>query len=63
MKRAERPSEDPKLRQAIADLEHALGFSKEAKDDRFYFAGITKSFETCVEYAWKYVTGQRDSTS
>ncbi|MFA5812737.1 MAG: HI0074 family nucleotidyltransferase substrate-binding subunit [bacterium] len=45
---------DDKFRQAIDDLAHAVTFSKEAERDRFYFAGITKSFETCVEYAWKY---------
>jgi nucleotidyltransferase substrate binding protein (TIGR01987 family) len=51
-------TQDPnnkKLVDSIAALEHALSFEKKAHDDPFYFAGITKSFETCLEYAWKYM--------
>jgi nucleotidyltransferase substrate binding protein (TIGR01987 family) len=45
---------DAKLSQAIADLEHALDFEKQAQKDTFYMRGIAKSFEICLEYAWKY---------
>jgi nucleotidyltransferase substrate binding protein (TIGR01987 family) len=30
-------------------------FTKKAKQDGFYYAGISKSFEICLEYAWKYL--------
>jgi len=43
-----------KFRDSISSLEHALEFEKECKKDRFYFAGISKCFEVCLEYAWKY---------
>lgn len=43
-----------KLKKAIVDLEHALGFEKKGSKDPFYFAGIAKCFEICLEYAWKY---------
>lgn len=42
------------LKKSVADLEHALEFAENAEEDRFYFSGISKSFETCMEYAWKY---------
>jgi nucleotidyltransferase substrate binding protein (TIGR01987 family) len=54
MKSTPTSGDDPKFRQSIEDLDHALSFAKEAERDRFFFAGITKSFETCVGYAWKY---------
>lgn len=48
-------SEKPdKLKDAIRDLEHALSFEKKIRQDGFYFSGITKTFEVCLEYAWKY---------
>lgn len=43
-----------KFQQATKDLVHALGFEKKVKEDRFYLAGIEKSFESALEYAWKY---------
>jgi len=43
-----------KLKTSIDALEHALTFLDKAKKDDFYYAGITKKFETCFEYAWKY---------
>lgn len=46
--------ETEKLQQSISDLEHALSFEKKIEKDSFYFSGISKSFETCFEYAWKY---------
>lgn len=44
-----------KLKDSIADLEHALTHLEKAKKDNFYFAGISKEFEVCFEYAWKYL--------
>ena len=43
-----------KLKQAVKELTHALSFENKAFKDSFYFSGITKCFETCFEYAWKY---------
>lgn len=43
-----------KFKDSVGALEHALSFEKKVKDDPFYFMGITKSFEVCLEYAWKY---------
>lgn len=45
---------DDKLKAAIQALGHALSFEKKIKQDKFFLAGIAKSFETCLEYAWKY---------
>ena len=44
-----------KLEESINDLEHALSFIDKANKDQFYFAGISKSYEVCLEYAWKYL--------
>lgn len=43
-----------KLKEAVADLEHALSFLDKAKKDDFYYSGIAKTFEICFEYTWKY---------
>ena len=48
-----KPRQSDKLAQAVAALEHALEFEQQAGEDRFYFAGIAKCFEICLEYAWK----------
>jgi nucleotidyltransferase substrate binding protein (TIGR01987 family) len=45
---------DDKLKESIALLEHALEFEAKARKDRFYFSGIAKCFENCLEYAWKH---------
>lgn len=45
---------DEKLKQAIHNLEHALSFEGRIAEDGFYFSGIAKNFESCLEYAWKY---------
>lgn len=42
------------MKESIDALEHALTFLDKAKKDDFYYAGITKKFEICFEYAWKY---------
>jgi nucleotidyltransferase substrate binding protein (TIGR01987 family) len=47
--------EDAKLKKSIEALEHALSFEGKARKDAFYFAGIAKSFEICIEYAWNYL--------
>ncbi len=46
---------DIKLEKSIDALEHALTFIDKAKEDEFFFSGITKNFEVCMEYAWKYM--------
>lgn len=47
--------EKDKLKESVAEFEHALNFIEQAKSDQFYFSGISKSFEVCFEYAWKYM--------
>lgn len=44
-----------KLESSIKDLDKAMKFIDKARNDRFYFSGISKSFEVCLEYAWKYL--------
>lgn len=46
---------DEKFRKSVQALEHALSFLKQAQKDEFYFAGVSKSFEICLEYAWKHL--------
>ena len=48
-------SEKAKLKNSIGALKHALSFEKESKKDAFYFSGISKSFESAIEYAIKYL--------
>jgi nucleotidyltransferase substrate binding protein (TIGR01987 family) len=48
-------SELKKLKESISELEHALTFVKKAESDPFYSSGISKSFEVCFEYTWKYL--------
>lgn len=47
--------EDQKLNDAINALDHALSFMDKAQEDQFYFSGISKSYEVCLEYAWKFL--------
>lgn len=42
-----------KFKGSVKELERALTFQNKAVEDPFYFAGIAKSFEICLEYAWK----------
>lgn len=52
------PTSEPglkKFKESVRALEHALGFADKIAKDPFYFAGISKSFEVCIEYAWKYL--------
>lgn len=44
-----------KLIDSIKGLEHALSFKNKIDKDEFYFSGISKSFEVCLEYTWKYL--------
>ena len=46
--------EREKLKSSIDELTKAMNYEKEAMKDRFFFSGISKSFEVCLEYAWKY---------
>ena len=48
-------NEKAKFEKSLKALEHALSFSKQGKKDPFYNAGIAKSFEICLEHAWKYL--------
>lgn len=52
---SEKTNERGKLEEAIRNLDHALDFLDQVQEDHFYFSGITKSFEVCLEYAWKYM--------
>ncbi|MBI2068237.1 MAG: nucleotidyltransferase substrate binding protein [Deltaproteobacteria bacterium] len=52
MKNSDNEKQD-KLKDAIQKLDHALSFLKETKKDSLYAAAISKSFEVCLEYAWK----------
>lgn len=45
---------ESKLAESVKALEHALTFTEKAEVDDFYYAGISKSYETCLEHAWKY---------
>jgi nucleotidyltransferase substrate binding protein (TIGR01987 family) len=47
--------ERDKLTESVKDLEHALSFLPKAKKEPFFYAGISKNFEVCLEYAWKYL--------
>lgn len=47
--------EHDKLQESVKSLDHALNFLPKAKKDAFYFSGISKSFEVCLEYAWKHL--------
>jgi len=49
------PKEDPKLATSIVHLEEALHFLDKAKKNPVYSAAISKTYEICLEYAWKYL--------
>lgn len=50
-----KPSKDnQKLLDSIESFEHALSFQKKIKEDSFYFLGLAKAYEICLEYCWKY---------
>ncbi len=49
------PTEKEDFESSMKDLEQALKFQSRAKKERFYFSGISKSFEVALEYAWKYL--------
>ncbi len=55
------PTKDKKLIESIQKLEQALKHEKKIHDDPIYFAGISKCFEVCLEYAWKYM--KREATA
>lgn len=46
--------EQDKLNASIKELEKAMRFADKIASDRFYFAGISKCYEVCLEYAWKF---------
>lgn len=47
--------ERDKLDESVKSLEHALSFLPKAKKEPFFYSGISKNFEVCLEYAWKYL--------
>ena len=47
-----------KFLNSIKELENALTYVKKIKKDKIYFNGIVKSYETCLEYAWKYLKAE-----
>lgn len=53
MKKVE--NDNDKLKESISALDNAMKFLGKAKKEQFYFSGISKSFEVCLEYAWKYL--------
>lgn len=44
-----------KFIKSVAELENALTYKAKALKEPFFYAGLTKSFETSFEYAWKYL--------
>jgi len=40
---------------SLRNLEQSLEYLKKAKEEQVYAAAIAKNFETCLEYAWKYL--------
>ncbi|MBI2091900.1 MAG: nucleotidyltransferase substrate binding protein [Deltaproteobacteria bacterium] len=52
---------DSKLKESIEALEHALTFAKKIEEDGFYYFGISKCYETCLEYAWKFCKKRANS--
>ena len=51
-------TKDKKLNQAIQDLNQAMLSAAQAHKNVVIYAGISKLFETCLEYAWKYFKQQ-----
>ncbi|NLD28055.1 MAG: Nucleotidyltransferase substrate binding protein like protein [bacterium ADurb.Bin270] len=46
--------ERSRLKVSVENLAKAMKYEDKAGKERFYFSGISKSFEVCLEYAWKY---------
>ena len=44
-----------KLLKSIKNLEGALKYENKIEEDPIYFAGISKSYEVCLEYSCKYL--------
>jgi nucleotidyltransferase substrate binding protein (TIGR01987 family) len=42
-----------RLQTAVDDLKAALRYEKQAREERFFYSGLSKEFEVCFEYAWK----------
>lgn len=54
------PHKDKKLTESFNKFKQALKYEKKIHDNPVYFAGIVKCFETCLEYAWKFM--KREAT-
>lgn len=46
--------EQDKLLNSIKELENAMRFADKIVEDKFYFSGISKCYEVCLGYAWKF---------
>ena len=46
---------EDKLRESIEHLQQSLQFFDKAKEEHVFFSAISKNFEVCMEYAWKYL--------
>lgn len=58
MKNTETNNQDKKMLQAFRKLQHALKNKTRLDEDSIYFDAISKNFESCVEYAWKFLKRQ-----
>lgn len=47
-------TKDKKFLDSIFALKEAFQYKDKAIKEWFYFAGISKCYEVCLEYAWKY---------
>lgn len=46
---------DKKLLDTFKKLEHSMKYESQICDDSIYFDAISKNFESCMEYAWKFL--------
>ena len=51
---------DEKLAKSIIDLKDALDFYYKNPKDKNHFAALSKSYEVCFEYCWKYFKREAD---
>jgi len=50
-----RDLEEKKFQESILRLDHSLRYANKATNNPIYLSAITKDFEVCMEYAWKYL--------
>ena len=49
-----------KFEHSITELKAAIQYRKKAISEHIFYAGISKCFEVCLEYAWKYLKRELD---